>query len=759
MKLKHAVKQMMAASAILLLSVAPRACAATYSVDRTDDAAVSACSATANDCTLRGAITKANAVASTDTISFSALFSSAQTITLDTELPHLTSGVTIAGPGADKLTVQPIYQDINLFTVDTGVSATLKSLTLSNAQNGILNNGTLTATNCTVSGNSASGITNNGTMTTNNCVVSDNYGFAISNNFGTLTATNCTIRNSDSGIYNGFDGNDTSATVKMTGCTVSGNLNYGIFNSSGMVSAAGGTTSANDIGICNYGAGTMKVTNSTVSSNYIGVYNRSTGTVNLTGCTVNSNGSYGIFTDNISTGGIVTVASCTVSGNTDFGIYNTSGSLNATECTVSGNDSGIVHESAGTMTVARCTVNGNTNYGITNVRPDGTEAITNCTISNNPTGISSSGKLTVTHCTLGGNSNGINIISGVATLKNTLVVGNLNNIAGTITDGGYNITSGTAAAAGLQVDGSGNPVLADNGGPTKTIKLLPGSPAIDKGKSFGVSTDQRGALRPSDDPTIASAAGGDNSDIGAFEATFVHSIAVSNPRSLPEGNVGSPGSVTFDITLNAASTQTVTVNYQTHDGINNPAIAGSDYVEKHGKITFAPGETLKRVTIAFIGDNTVELNETFFFDLKTPTNAIIADSRGVGQINNDDGPSLSIEDATTVDEGNEGTTPQTFIVRLSAASTHAVTVDWATASNTATTADYLAASGTLTFAPGQTSKVITIQVVGDTKAEPNENYKVNLSKPTYAFIADGQGVGTIRNDDATPQTFQDEPSQ
>ena len=59
--------------------------------------------------------------------------------------------------------------------------------------------------------------------------------------------------------------------------------------------------------------------------------------------------------------------------------------------------------------------------------------------------------------------------------------------------------------------------LQNNGGPTQTIRLLAGSPAIDKGKSFGLGTDQRGRGRPDDDFAIANASGGDGSDIGAYE--------------------------------------------------------------------------------------------------------------------------------------------------------------------------------------------------------------------------------------------------
>jgi Calx-beta domain len=79
-----------------------------------------------------------------------------------------------------------------------------------------------------------------------------------------------------------------------------------------------------------------------------------------------------------------------------------------------------------------------------------------------------------------------------------------------------------------------------------------------------------------------------------------------------------------------------------------------------------------------------------------------------------------------------------------------VTVDFASsADGTATVADsdYQAASGTLTFAPGDTSKQITVLVNGDATVEPNETFPVNLSNPANATIADGQGQGTIVNDD------------
>ena len=91
----------------------------------------------------------------------------------------------------------------------------------------------------------------------------------------------------------------------------------------------------------------------------------------------------------------------------------------------------------------------------------------------------------------------------------------------------------------------------------------------------------------------------------------------------------------------------------------------------------------------------------------------------------------------------------TFTVTLSAASDAPVTVTYATADGTATVAggDYQAATGTLTFAPGQTSKTITVLVNGDRLAEADEYFFVNLTGATNAGIANGSGFGTILDDE------------
>ena len=80
-----------------------------------------------------------------------------------------------------------------------------------------------------------------------------------------------------------------------------------------------------------------------------------------------------------------------------------------------------------------------------------------------------------------------------------------------------------------------------------------------------------------------------------------------------------------------------------------------------------------------------------------------------------------------------------------------MTVDYATADGTAHAPDdYQAGSGTLTFAAGQTTRTVTVPVNGDLLNETDETYFLNLSGPTNATIGDGQGIGTILDDDGVP---------
>ncbi|WP_456362372.1 putative Ig domain-containing protein [Xanthomonas arboricola] len=115
----------------------------------------------------------------------------------------------------------------------------------------------------------------------------------------------------------------------------------------------------------------------------------------------------------------------------------------------------------------------------------------------------------------------------------------------------------------------------------------------------------------------------------------------------------------------------------------------------------------------------------------------------------------------SVNEGNAGTTNATFTVSLSQpAGTGGVSFDIATADGTATAGvDYVASSLTgQTIPAGSSSATFTVLVNGDTLSEPNETFFVNVSNVTGASVGDGQGQGTIVNDDALPALSIDDVS-
>ena len=94
-----------------------------------------------------------------------------------------------------------------------------------------------------------------------------------------------------------------------------------------------------------------------------------------------------------------------------------------------------------------------------------------------------------------------------------------------------------------------------------------------------------------------------------------------------------------------------------------------------------------------------------------------------------------------------------FTVELSAASDRAVTVNYNTLDDSANSGtDFTTTNATLTFAPGETSKTIAVEVKGDTQVEQRENFYVQLDNAVNADILDSQGIGTIRNDDRAPNT-------
>src|SRR5438477_6229602 len=364
-----------------------------------------------------------------------------------------------------------------------------------------------------------------------------------------------------------------SVPIRVFNVTATGTVNF-----SGMTIAHGqpnndGTQGG---GIRNVNAGTVNITNCLFTSNYFTAIANS-GTMNITGCTVtgnqsgNSSGGGGI-----ANGGIMTVTNSTVSNNfsplTGGGIWNI-GMLNVIRSTISGNTAygdfgsnggGIYNEiTSGNMNITGCTIAGNISSGDGGGIYDGARMnVTNCTVSGNSSGQASS---------TGGSAIAVGPYGGtVLNIKSTIAALNTNNssastgtdVSGFFTSAGFNLIGKSDGSTGFNAatDLTGtvaaplNPKLGplkNNGGPTYTMALLSGSPAIDKGTSNGLTgtltTDQRGVgYKRTINKSIANATGGDGTDIGAFESG-AHIKAVSRKT---HGTAGM-----FDITLPLTGTK------------------------------------------------------------------------------------------------------------------------------------------------------------------------------------------------------------
>ena len=285
----------------------------------------------------------------------------------------------------------------------------------------------------------------------------------------------------------------------------------GIYTSNGTVvvsnstflenSATGGGSTGNRGGAIYSASGTVIVSNSTFSGNSAPY------------------GGGGIYSTN--GGSILTVSSSTFSNNGGGGIKSGCGTNSVSNSTFAGNDGGSgggISHSCGTLTVSNSTFSGNsaTQHGGGLYHYDGTANVSNSTFSGNTAAgqgggieVFLNGTLNVINSTLSGNSasqggGGIfNAGFATVTLKNTIVANSLagGTCSGPIINGGGNLTYPSAGCPGINANPMLGP-LQNNGGPTETMALGPGSAAIDAANDATCAAapvnnyDQRGIVRP-----------------------------------------------------------------------------------------------------------------------------------------------------------------------------------------------------------------------------------------------------------------------
>jgi hypothetical protein len=380
------------------------------------------------------------------------------------------------------------------------------------------------------------------------------------------------------------------ATVNISGLTITNGLSY----------AAGG-------GIRN--AGTLTLSNSMVTGN--------TTEMGCFDCVIPAGG--GIF--NVSTIGraVLTIINSTVSGNSahgdgggiangdNFNFAFPGGAVSVINSTVSDNyafldGGGIWNGYAGDdydprLDVINSTIVGNRARYIGGISNDEPVTITNSTIARNAAS----------------DMRGVGGIAEPANMRNTIVAGNSGyfpDIAGTLSSSGYNLIGNTFGGSGfdptdlLNVDPLLGP-LQNNGGPTQTMALLSGSPALNAGDpaQLGVP-DQRGVVRK----------GGVN--IGAYQAS-ASAFLLTAPNTVTSGTP-------FDVTVKAVDVfgqvafgYTGTVTFRTTDRDPN-VVLPADYTftaADQGTHTFSGAFTLitpgdQTLTVSDTADNTLIGNVT-----------------------------------------------------------------------------------------------------------------------------------------------------
>lgn len=446
----------------------------------------------AGQVTLREAIIAANTNSSQDgsavgavtgdIIRFSPALAGSTIVLNGTQLPAISTTataadtLTIEGLGINLLSISGNFTS-RIFRVGAANTVMISGLTLMDGDSstlgggGLLNDGTLTINSCVISGNtsfSGGGIENNGTLTINNSTISENTAGGGSGNGGgianlsgsTLTINNSAISSNFADANGG--GLSNGGTLTITYSTISAN-NAG--------NGSGG--SDNGGGIANLSGSTMLTIDSST----------------ITGNSADNNGG------GIDNAGPLTISNSTISGNSAAinggGLENSGNLVTITSSTLAGNTAtssgGAIDNASGNVTILNSTISGN--------------IVDNSSGSLGGGGISNSGFLTVGNSTIcdntiiGGDGGGIsNDPLAITNLRSTIVANN-DALYGDDLVGqflaeyslierrlGATFKETVAGSNRYGIDPRLGP-LAENGGPTLTHALLPGSPAINRGSN------------------------------------------------------------------------------------------------------------------------------------------------------------------------------------------------------------------------------------------------------------------------------------
>jgi len=266
---------------------------------------------------------------------------------------------------------------------------------------------------------------------------------------------------------------------------------------------------------------------------------------------------------------------------------------------------------------------------------------------------------------------------------------------------------------------SGTGTIVDDGSSTNVFNANTNSAT----PAAGTADDDRSAVTI-DSPTVAE---------GGY-AVFTVSLDHASTGAISFTPVLSSGTATVGTDTAASGTLEVST-----DG-------GGNWSTVSGAVTIPALSSSIQLRIATTDDALAESSENFTLSTGTITGTVTSTSAVVGTAtitDNDSAPTLSVNDVTI----NEAAGTATFTVTRSGATGGTATVNYATSNGTATAgSDYTTTAGTVSFAAGETSKTFTVAITNDGIYEGGETLNVTLSNAVGATIADGSGVGTIRDD-------------
>ena len=331
----------------------------------------------------------------------------------------------------------------------------------------------------------------------------------------------------------------------------------------------------------------------------------------------------------------------------------------------------------------------------------------------------------------------------------------LSRASGSTQNFDYSTVDGTAVAGEDYTAKSGTLSFAPGQTSQEVRVTISGDQDIEPSEFFNLVIEPTGALADGGIGAAGTATILDDDAGGGLPTVSVEGISA-------EEGIGSGfgGPSQFLVTLSAPSLDEVTVEYRALPG---SALESIDYSQSYGDVrrgtvTFAPGETSKRVLLPANDDSVDEDDEAFVLELFDPGNAVLAGGAKVLRetvfIIDDDsvGNDLALfVSSPVVVEGDSGTASVTFDIELSRPPASTLVFDYSTKDGSASDpSDYVGGSGQVSFAPGETHKTVTVTVKGDKAVEGTEFFSL-VVEPTNA-LGDGgisaAGVATILDDDA-----------